>query len=181
MRAGSIRSKIPSRRIRRCISAAATCATTSAYSTNIARSAEVLCLAFGRFDLSADLGIDPDAGSPALATARAAIVLASAAAGLHPGLDSPWLNIQDLEGLRTAALRARSDGFGGMLIIHPSHVETVNHVFSPTADEISWARDILASSGQASAEGRGAYARGGAMVDEAIVRRARTIIEETSS
>src|SRR5437764_10941577 len=68
--------------------------------TDIARSAEVLCLAFGRFDLSADLGIDPDAGSPALATARAAIVLASAAAGLHPALDSPWLNIHDLEGLR---------------------------------------------------------------------------------
>src|SRR5207302_6559458 len=40
--------------------------------TDIARSAEVLCLAFGRFDLSADLGIDPDAGSPALAAARAA-------------------------------------------------------------------------------------------------------------
>ena len=146
--------------------------------TDIARSAEVLCLAFGRFDLSADLGIDPDAGSPALATARAAIVLASAAAGLHPGLDSPWLNIQDLEGLRTAALRARSDGFGGMLIIHPSHVETVNHVFSPTADEVTWARGIVASAGEAEASGRGAYARDGQMVDEAVVRRARRILHE---
>src|SRR5439155_11249061 len=144
--------------------------------TDIARSAEVLCLAFGRFDLSADLGIDPDAGSPALATARAAIVLASAAAGLHPGLDSPWLNIQDLEGLRTAALRARSDGFGGMLIIHPSHVETVNQVFSPTADEVTWARGIVASAGEAEAAGRGAYARDGQMVDEAVVRRARRIL-----
>src|SRR5205823_10708804 len=94
--------------------------------TDIAGSAEVLCLAFGRFDLSADLGIDPDAGSPALATARASIVLASAAAGLHPGLDSPWLNIQDIAGLRAAALRSRNDGFGGMLLIHPSHVQTAN-------------------------------------------------------
>src|SRR5439155_9264855 len=80
--------------------------------SDIARSVEVLCLAFGRFDLSADLGIDPDAGSPALATARAAVVLASAAAGLHAGLDSPWLKIEDLDGLRADAQRARDDGFG---------------------------------------------------------------------
>jgi len=144
--------------------------------TDIARSAEVLCLAFGRFDLSADLGIDPDAGSPALATARAAIVLASAAAGLHPALDSPWLKIRDLDALRAAAQRARDDGFGGMLIIHPSHVETVNQVFSPTAEEVRWARGIVASAGEAEAAGRGAYARDGEMVDEAVVRRARRIL-----
>ena len=145
--------------------------------TDIAGSAEVLCLAFGQFDLSADLGIDPDAGSPALAAARAAIVLASAAAGLHPGLDSPWLNIQDLVGLRAAALRSRNAGFGGMLLIHPSHVQTANEVFSPTADEVTWARGIVASAGDAEAAGRGAYARDGEMVDEAVVRRARRILQ----
>jgi citrate lyase subunit beta / citryl-CoA lyase len=148
--------------------------------TDIARSVEILCLSFGRFDLSADLGIDPDAGSPALATARAAIVLASAAAGLQPPLDSPWLKIHDLQGLRAAAQRARNDGFGGMLIIHPSHVETVNQVFSPTADEVTWARGIVESAGQAEAAGRGAYARDGQMVDEAVVRRARRILHEAS-
>src|SRR5437667_6138308 len=136
----------------------------------------VLCLAFGRFDLSAELGIDPDGGSPALATARAAIVLASAAAGLHPALDSPWLNIQDLEGLRATAQRSRDDGFGGMLLIHPSHVETVNQVFSPTADEVTWARGIVASAAEAEAAGRGAYTHDGQMVDEAVVRRARRIL-----
>ena len=144
--------------------------------TDIAGSAEVLCLAFGRFDLSADLGIDPDAGSPALAAARAAIVLASAAEGLQPALDAPWLRIQDLDGLRTFAQRARDDGFGGMLLIHPSHVETVNQVFSPTADEVTWARGIVASAGEAEAAGRGAYAHDGQMVDEAVVRRARRIL-----
>ena len=143
---------------------------------DIARSVEVLCLAFGRFDLSADVGIDPDAGSPALAAARAAIVLASAAAGLHPGLDSPWLKIEDLQGLRGAAQRARDDGFGGMLLIHPSHVETVNQVFSPTTDEVTWARGIVTSAGEAEAAGRGAYAHDGQMVDEAVVRRARRIL-----
>lgn len=142
----------------------------------IARSTGVFCLALGRFDLSADLGIDPDAGSPALALARGTVVLASAAARIHPPLDSPWLRIKDLDGLHAAAQRGRADGFGGMLLIHPSHVDMVNGVFSPTPEEIAWARDILTSADEASAGGQGVYARNGQMVDEAIVKRARAIL-----
>jgi citrate lyase subunit beta/citryl-CoA lyase len=146
----------------------------------IATSPDVLCLAFGRFDLGADLGVDPDVDGSAVLAARAALVLSSTAAGLQRALDSPWVKIKDLDGLRQAAGRARSEGFGGMLLIHPSHVPIVNEAFSPTADEIAWARDIMASADRATGEGRGAYAREGAMVDEAIVRRARAILEEHS-
>jgi citrate lyase beta subunit len=108
--------------------------------------------------------------------ARAAVVLASTAARLTPPLDSPWLKIADVDGLRTAAERARADGFGGMLVIHPSHVATVNDVFSPTVEELAWARGIVASSAEAESGGRGAYTRDGQMVDEAIVKRAREIL-----
>ena len=142
----------------------------------IARTPGVLCVAFGRFDLSADLGVDPDGGSPALAAARAAVVLASTAADLHPPIDSPWLKIHDLDGLRAAAQRGRADGFGGMQLIHPSHVDTVNEVFSPTAEELAWARGIVASADQAASGGRGAYTHDGQMVDEAVVKRARFIL-----
>jgi citrate lyase beta subunit len=145
----------------------------------IAEVTGVACLALGRFDLAADLGIDPDGTSPALAAARASVLLASTAERLDPPLDSPWLKISDLNGLRAAAERARADGFGGMLIIHPSHVATVNEVFSPTADEIAWAHGILASSAEAESRGRGAYTRDGEMVDEAIVKRARAILRAT--
>jgi len=144
----------------------------------IAEVSDVTCLALGRFDLAADLGVDPDGTSAALAMARASVVLASAAAHLDPALDSPWLKITDLDGLRTAAERARADGFGGMLVIHPSHVATVNEVFSPTANELAWAQGILASSATAEAGGRGTYTRDGEMVDEAIVKRARAILRD---
>jgi len=144
----------------------------------IAEATGVACLALGRFDLAADLGIDPDGTSPVLAMARASVVLASTAGRIDPPLDSPWLKIADLDGLRAAAERARADGFGGMLIIHPSHVATVNEVFSPTADEIAWAQSIVASAAEADAAGRGAYARDGEMVDEAIVKRARAILRD---
>lgn len=142
----------------------------------IARSWAVFCLALGRFDLSADLGVNPEDRTPALTAARAMVVLASAAARVHPPLDSPWLKIPDLEGLRAAAAQGRRDGFGGMLLIHPTHVQPVNQVFSPTPEEIAWARSILAAAGDAASSGKGAFARDGEMVDEAIVRRARTIL-----
>ncbi len=144
----------------------------------IAEATSVTCLALGRFDLAADLGIDPDGTSAALAMARASVVLVSTAVRLDPPLDSPWLKITDLDGLRSAAERARADGFGGMLVIHPSHVTTVNEVFSPTAKELAWAQGIVASSAEAQSGGRGAYTRDGEMVDEAIVKRARAILRE---
>ncbi|HXN05211.1 MAG TPA: CoA ester lyase [Candidatus Acidoferrum sp.] len=145
----------------------------------IAEVTGVRCLAFGRFDLAADLGIDPDGSSAALDMSRASVILASTAERLELPLDSPWLKITDLDGLRAAAERARADGFGGMLVIHPSHVTTVNEVFSPTADEIAWAQGIVASSAEAESGGRSAYTRDGEMVDEAIVRRARAILRDT--
>jgi citrate lyase beta subunit len=144
----------------------------------IAEATGVACLALGRFDLAADLGVDPDGNSAALTMARASVVLVSTAERLDPPLDSPWLRITDLAGLRGAAERARADGFGGMLLIHPSHVATINDVFSPTADELAWARAIVASSAEAQSGGRGAYMRDGQMVDEAIVKRARAILRD---
>jgi citrate lyase beta subunit len=148
---------------------------------SIAEATDIACLAFGRFDLAADLGVDPDGNSVALTMARANVILASAATRLEPPLDSPWLKITDLEGLRATAQRARVDGFGGMLLIHPSHVTTVNEVFSPTVAEIAWARGIVASSAEAESSGRGVYSHDGAMVDEAIVKRARAILRDTQS
>ena len=148
--------------------------------TSIAEVTDVACLAFGRFDLAADLGVDPDGNGAALAVARGNVVLASTAWRLGPPLDSPWVKITDLDGLRAAAEGGRADGFGGMLVIHPSHLRTVNEVFSPTADEIAWARDIVGSAAEAESGGHGAYARDGEMVDEAIVKRARAILRDAN-
>ena len=148
--------------------------------TSIAEVTDVACLAFGHFDLAADLGVDPDGNGAALGVARGTVVLASTAWRLGPPLDSPWVKITDLDGLRAAAKTGRADGFGGMLVIHPSHVQTVNEVFSPTADEIAWARGIVGSAAEAESGGHGAYARDGEMVDEAIVKRARAILRDAN-
>ena len=150
-------------------------------SASIAEATDVAILAFGRFDLAADMGVDPDGNGAALTVARGTVVLVSTAWRLEPPLDSPWLKITDLDGLQAYAQSARADGFGGMMVVHPSHVSTVNKVFSPTADEIAWARGIVASSADAESAGRGAYKSDGEMVDEAIVKRARAILRDVSA
>src|SRR2546425_3911287 len=131
------------------------------HAEDIARARAVFCLALGRFDLAADLAVDPDARTPALSAARAMVVLASAAARRRPPLDSPWLKISDLDGLRGAAEQGRRDGFGGMLLIHPSHGGRGNQIFSPTAGVIGWARRIMAAFGRGGGGGAGALFRVG--------------------
>jgi citrate lyase beta subunit len=144
----------------------------------IAADPDVALMALGRFDLAAELGIDPELETPPLLGARASIVLASSSAGLPPPLDSPWVRVHDVAGLRERALRARRDGFGGMLLIHPSHVQPVREAFQPTSEEVTWARSVLSKGAAAGEAGRGAFLEDGAMVDEAILRRARGIIEQ---
>jgi citrate lyase beta subunit len=140
-----------------------------------ARGVVIVCL--GRFDLSAALGIDPDGQSPALSSARAAVVLSSAAAALPPPLDSPWVRIDDLEGLGRFAVKSREDGFGGMLLIHPKHVAIVNQAYRPTSAEREWAAGVVGAAARAASTGKGAFRRQGEMVDEAMLRRARLILE----
>ena len=146
----------------------------------IAQAPSVYCLALGRFDLAADHVIDPEVPTPAVAAGRALVVLASGASSLVPPLESPWLKIHDFDGLRHTAKQGRIDGFGGMLLVHPAHVEIVNMAFSDTDHDVAWAREIIKSSDIASTQGRGAFVWEGQMVDEAIVRRARRILGDAT-
>ena len=66
--------------------------------------------------------------------------------------------------------------FGSALVL----ISALVAPFSPAQDEIAWARGILASAADASSEGRGAYARDGEMVDEAVVKRARRILRDAA-
>ncbi|NGO67413.1 aldolase/citrate lyase family protein [Streptomyces boncukensis] len=122
---------------------------------------------FGAADTAADLGAEP--GWEPLRHARQVLLAAAAAAGV-PAVDSPFFALGDPEGLRAEASLARSYGFAAKAAIHPSHVAVLNDVFTPTAAQGDWARRVLAAG-----EG-GAGTVDGAMVDEAVARRARRIL-----
>jgi citrate lyase subunit beta/citryl-CoA lyase len=128
--------------------------------------------ALGATDLAAGLRVPPDADD-ALDVSRALLVLASAAAGLMPPVDSVYLDLDDLAGLRASTERARRLGFFGRSAIHPRQIGPINESYTPLAAEVSWAEGACAAH---EAAGGGATSFDGRLVDAAVVRRARWLL-----
>ena len=134
-------------------------------------------LAFGAADLQADLKITYQTKNIHTDFAMALIVLASAAAGLPAPLDSPHFGLADESGLADSVRRAREGGFGGKLCIHPNQLEIVHTGFGVTEVEQQWAREVLEHWSDSANRGVGAIRVEDEFVDEAVVRRARQILE----
>ena len=133
-------------------------------------------LIFGAVDLAADLGIDLEDGAGATAQARFAITCASSAAGIAAPMDTAFTNIQDLEALRETSLRARGLGYRGKCCIHPTQVAVVNAVFTPSAEDISRARQIVAAFETAERSGAAAVTMDGFMIDYPVADKARRLL-----
>ena len=103
------------------------------------------------------------------------IVVAARANDLR-AIDGPVADYRDEEGLRKSCLRARSLGFDGKWCIHPSQVETVNKVFSPTERELEWAKRVVSAYEEATAAGSGSISVDGQMVDAASIKMARNTL-----
>lgn len=132
-------------------------------------------LMFGSADYLADLGARP--GSEVLAYPRSRLVVASRAAGLPAPVDGPTLATGDAALVRAEAEAARALGMGGKLCIHPVQLAAVHEVFGPSADEVQWARNVLAA---AADQGGGAFSFEGSMVDEPVLARARRLVAADS-
>ena len=105
-----------------------------------AASDNIAVLFFGAIDLSADIGCE--VGWDALLHARSEVVLASALAGVS-ALDSPFMDVSAVEALAKESRRTRGLGFVGKAAIHPTQVSVIQDAFSPTSDEVAWARRIV--------------------------------------
>lgn len=123
-------------------------------------------------DFMVDLGGRWTPSSLALAYPRAQMVVDARAAGLSWLVDGVFMNLGDLTALRTECLLARELGFIAKMAIHPTQVEVMHQVFSPSAAEIEHARGLLAAFQAAEAQGIGAVRYQGMMVDYANVRLA---------
>jgi citrate lyase subunit beta/citryl-CoA lyase len=127
-------------------------------------------------DLVADLGVQWSLTGPELLMARSQTVIAARAAGLDFPLDAVYMNIRDLDGLRTEAEFAKRLGLTGKLCIHPAQVPIVNDVFTPSQAELAQQRRILEAFDRALAEGSAAVQLDGMMIDYANAKRARRIL-----
>lgn len=108
--------------------------------------------------------------------ARSRILLAAAALGIT-AIDAIRADIQDLEGAHAEAVDAAASGFGAKASIHPSHVEPYRRAFAPTDAELEQARRIL----DAARQNPGVFSFEGQMVDEPILRHARSVVARAAA
>ncbi len=135
----------------------------------IARARGVSRIAFGSVDFCAETGIGTMGDE--LNPIRTELVIACAAAGLPAPIEGVTLQVKDPEILAQDVARARRLGFGGKLCIHPSQVVAVNDGFSPSSEELDWARRVLDA-----ASVQGAVVVDGKLVDKPVINRARQLL-----
>jgi len=104
------------------------------------------------------------------------MTVACRAYGLRP-IDGPFGDIKDPEGYKLAAKRAAALGCEGKWAIHPSQVELANEVFTPPAEEIEKAHRILVALKEAAAQGKGAAALDGRLIDAASEKMAQNVVK----
>jgi len=142
----------------------------------IAGSAEnVVSLAIGLEDYTADLGTRRTAEGAESFFARSMVVNAARAAGIQP-IDSVFSDVGDMEGLRQNVLRSKALGFDGMGCIHPRQIAVIHETFAPSAEEIDKARKIVNAFHKAQEQGLGVVALGTKMIDPPVVKRALNTI-----
>ncbi len=123
----------------------------------------------GTNDLSADLGIPTDSGRAGLVLSLQRTLLAARAARI-PAFDGVYNRLENDAGLAAEADEGRRYGFDGKSVIHPSQIDTVNRIFSPSEAELEAATALVeAASG-------GAQRHDGRMIEEMHVAQARRLL-----
>ncbi|MHB8657674.1 MAG: HpcH/HpaI aldolase/citrate lyase family protein [Solirubrobacteraceae bacterium] len=143
-------------------------------------SARVQALIVGYADLAASLGRALEPGGEWDGTrwtwVLETVLVAARSAGVH-AIDGPHFEIADLDGLRTRSALARGLGYDGKWALHPTQIEILDEVFSPTQDEFDRAASVLEQLDRAAAAGgRGAVLHDGQMIDEATRKLASALV-----
>ncbi len=133
-------------------------------------------LCFGAEDLAGDIGARRTAEGTEVFYARSAVVIAAAAYGLQ-AIDTPYVDLQNIEGLAADARQAAGMGYTGKLAIHPRHIEPILAAFTPSAEEVAAAQRLVEAYAASQAAGAGAFALDGKMVDTPMLRAAQRILD----
>ncbi len=130
---------------------------------------------FGAEDFTSAMGIPRTKDVAQLLYARSRIAIAARIADIE-AMDTPFPDVDDIEGLREETRSARLLGFTGKQAIHPSQIEIIHEIFTPTLEEIENARKIVEAFTEK--EGKGVITVDGKMVDKPVFKRAQIILEK---
>jgi citrate lyase subunit beta/citryl-CoA lyase len=138
-------------------------------------SENLVALAIGLEDYTADLGAPRTKEGGESFFARSQLVNAARAAGIQP-IDSVFSDVSDMEALREVVLESKALGFDGMGCIHPRQIKVIHESYAPDEQGIEKAQKIVKAFDEATEKGLGVVSIGSKMIDPPVVKRAlRTI------
>ncbi|MCI0658400.1 MAG: CoA ester lyase [Acidobacteria bacterium] len=132
-------------------------------------------LLFGAEDLAGDMGATRTREGAEMAWARGAVVVTAAAFSLQ-AIDTVFVDLGDLEGLRREAGTACTMGYAGKMAIHPKQVPVIQESFTPSDEEIEKARILVELHAGHQASGEGVFVLDGKMVDWPMIRTAQRLL-----
>lgn len=138
-------------------------------------SPRVVAMNIGGEDFALDLNAQPD--DDVLLHPKQRMIIAARAAGVMPlGFIGTVADFSDWERFRLMVRRSRRFGFDGAGCIHPGQVKIVNEEYTPSAEEVAYARKVIQMDKEAQAAGRGSFQIDGKMIDIPVVVRAERLI-----
>jgi citrate lyase beta subunit len=132
-------------------------------------------LILGAEDLAVDIGATRTTEGWEVFYARSALVIHAKAAGLQ-AIDTPFVDLNNLEGLASETRAALLMGYSGKLAIHPRQVEPIQQVFIPSAEAIAHAQRLIAAHAAHQAAQSGVFQLDGKMIDRPMVRAAENVL-----
>lgn len=144
-------------------------------SSVIQASARVTGVLLGGEDLAADLGIVRTKEGEEIFYARSKVATVCRAWKID-GIDTPFTDTLDDEGLTKDTAKAKSLGMTGKAAVGPRQVAIIHAVFAPSEVELNHALRVLAAMAEAEREGRGVCALDGKMIDAPVLQRAKATV-----
>lgn len=142
----------------------------------IAQSENVVAMAIGLEDYTADLGVNRTPEGLESLFARCQVINACKAVGIQ-AIDSVFSDVGDMEGLKENVVRSKALGFEGMGCIHPRQIKVIHENFAPNESEIKKAKSIMNAFMDATEKGLGVVSLGTKMIDAPVVKRAQRTID----
>ena len=147
--------------------------------SEIARASKrLIAICLGGEDYLNDLGSVYTYQETALAYPRFRVVNAARANGLLP-IDTPFLNISDIETFETNEKLAYKNGFAGCQVLSPKQIEPANRAFSPDLEKARFSKRVIDAVNEASQNGESGVAMlDGAMVGPPMLKRAEAVLKQ---
>ena len=136
----------------------------------------LIAVAFGCEDFMTELGGQHDSEGQSIFTARAMIAMGAKANNVVP-IDTVHIRVHDLEDLEKNLILSRKLGFEGMLVLNPKELPLVHQYYSPSAEQVAWAKEMLELAEDAVKQGKGVAVKDNKFIGPPMVRMAKDILK----